>query len=601
MSVTLLDVLGAAQARRLSLVGETIGYLVLALADQVVDAPRRVIPDAVLVGQDGAVSILSSTACSSAEAETDLRSLLRQILSLARVESGALARMATREHPGATRGLVGAIEAALVPINRAAGRRALGRLYRETRRAIEEGIVRPADARASVDNPGPARAHPEPACFLEGSSETDDARANAHSQIDPDPVLEVHDIEEVDDEWEEVLSFEPPTARLTQCTAPLPPVSAPGQSSGYLACGCTEPLSFVGPRASAVIRSDDPCTAPLPSVAPSSDCAAPGEANHAGDETGRLDRPDEPLVPDTVGADFPESVEVCAEAERSMDLGDFIAAAAGPSDPRPAFQLVPAPRRILPGSSICATDAGLGLAPWDQVPCLPLADERSGGPLPSFGEDPLTEWLGAEDETERSFPPPLVWLESHQGDSTPGPTWLAETVLAEFDGNSERLRIALSLLGDSEARATNAQADSPDWRMDLEPVPDHARPGPVARLLTPPPDPAALWRAPRVFEPAASDVDELVGRFSVSAGRTQADLCRYLTEVAGLDRTPPPPPLTGRPIIPVGALPRMGADPSERRMRAVKAVWASLQTGSGAEHPADPSGEAEARPHADAM
>ena len=43
MSVTLLEVMAAAQARRSSLVGETIGYLVLAVADQVVDAPRHVV------------------------------------------------------------------------------------------------------------------------------------------------------------------------------------------------------------------------------------------------------------------------------------------------------------------------------------------------------------------------------------------------------------------------------------------------------------------------------------------------------------------------------------------------------------------------------
>ena len=42
MSVTLLEVLAAAQARRASLVGEMAGYLVLGVSDQVASAPRRI-------------------------------------------------------------------------------------------------------------------------------------------------------------------------------------------------------------------------------------------------------------------------------------------------------------------------------------------------------------------------------------------------------------------------------------------------------------------------------------------------------------------------------------------------------------------------------
>ena len=63
MSVTLLEVLAAAQTRRASLVGEMAGYLVLGLADQVVGAPRRVGPDEVVLGEDGSVRISGGIAC----------------------------------------------------------------------------------------------------------------------------------------------------------------------------------------------------------------------------------------------------------------------------------------------------------------------------------------------------------------------------------------------------------------------------------------------------------------------------------------------------------------------------------------------------------
>jgi hypothetical protein len=144
--------------------------------------------------------------------------------------------------------------------------------------------------------------------------------------------------------------------------------------------------------------------------------------------------------------------------------------------------------------------------------------------------------------------------------------------------------VALELLGRASPEPGNpgtVPAEGSEWELDLGLLADLGRPGRAFQSPAPPPDPAALWRAPRVFDPVESDVDELLGRFSVSAGRSHPDLCRYLTEIAGVDRTPPPPPLAGQPIIPVGEFPCARTDPPGRGMSAIQAVWSWLATGPG--------------------
>jgi hypothetical protein len=188
------------------------------------------------------------------------------------------------------------------------------------------------------------------------------------------------------------------------------------------------------------------------------------------------------------------------------------------------------------------------------------------------------------EDVEKSSPPPLAWLDGRDGETSPRPTRVVEALLADFDGDLERLQLALELLGRAGPEAGNPEdlpADGSEWELDLGLLANLGQPGRDVPPPAPPPDPAALWRAPRVFDPVESDVDELLGSFSVSAGRSHPDLCRYLTEIAGLDRTPLPPALTGQPIVPVGALPCARSDPPERGTRTVQAVWSWLATGPG--------------------
>ncbi len=144
MTVTLLDVLAAGRARQASVVAETAGSVVLALADQVAHLPRRLSAAAIELLPEGGLRLDGSEATSEAASELALRRLLRCLLDLTRGTAPSLSRVGARPARGNLPALVHELEVALVPVNRAAGRRALARLHRETLRALTGGI--PASA-----------------------------------------------------------------------------------------------------------------------------------------------------------------------------------------------------------------------------------------------------------------------------------------------------------------------------------------------------------------------------------------------------------------------------------------------------------------------
>ncbi len=144
MSVSLSEVKRAARAHRAPLAGESAGYLVLALADQVLSAPRVVSASDVQLTEDGALRIARGEASSEGEAELSLRRALDDLLLVASSGSAALMRAGRRTAPSGLSALVKELEAALIPVNRAAAKRALSRLHRETARALVSGQL-PAD------------------------------------------------------------------------------------------------------------------------------------------------------------------------------------------------------------------------------------------------------------------------------------------------------------------------------------------------------------------------------------------------------------------------------------------------------------------------
>ena len=140
MSVSIAEILRGAALHAVPLTGECAGYLVLAAADQALTAPRQVDAAELHLLDDGSVRAVGTRACSEVDAERDLRQLLDRLLSSASSVTPALlsAGAGALPEPEWPR-FLREIERALIPVNRAAARRALARLEREAARAVESG------------------------------------------------------------------------------------------------------------------------------------------------------------------------------------------------------------------------------------------------------------------------------------------------------------------------------------------------------------------------------------------------------------------------------------------------------------------------------
>ncbi len=190
MSVTLSEVRRAAKAHRAPLAGESAGYLVLAIADQVLSAPRLVQAADVQLTEEGGLRVLSGHASSDADAELSLRRALDQLLLVASSGSAALTRASRRTEPTGLSTLVRELEAALIPVNRAAARRALARVHRETARALASGALPEEETQAVLAAPAAALAPPVVA-----------ARVPVPA---PAPVLEPEPVQDEQDEQDEL-------------------------------------------------------------------------------------------------------------------------------------------------------------------------------------------------------------------------------------------------------------------------------------------------------------------------------------------------------------------------------------------------------------
>lgn len=139
MTVSLNEILAAAQSHAAPLAAESAGYLLLAVADHVAVAPRLVAAEDVELFHDGSVRLRSRPAPDVARAEHAVRGLLGRTLEVSSSVGPALRRAAERREETGLAALVRELEVALIPVNRGAARRALSRLHRETERARDAG------------------------------------------------------------------------------------------------------------------------------------------------------------------------------------------------------------------------------------------------------------------------------------------------------------------------------------------------------------------------------------------------------------------------------------------------------------------------------
>lgn len=143
--VTLPQILVAASTRHANMVPESAGYFILALCETIGCLPLAVPDTAIELSAEGAVVVTQQGKVVNApEAAQAMRELFARLLAITTGPTPRLAAVARPRELALERGVdafAAEVEAALVPMNRSAGKRSLGRLARETLRAIESGTL----------------------------------------------------------------------------------------------------------------------------------------------------------------------------------------------------------------------------------------------------------------------------------------------------------------------------------------------------------------------------------------------------------------------------------------------------------------------------
>ncbi|MDP8998744.1 MAG: hypothetical protein M3O46_01385 [Myxococcota bacterium] len=166
-SVTLDELLTVVAAGRVPLAPELAGYLALEIAEHADPGGGDVDPKSVYVGDEGTVALVRlKRERVSGDAEASIRSSLARLLEASGSQTPSLAAASKRRNGGGLPALAEELEAALIPVNRAAGRRALARLAREVKR-VTLGVGRhtlpsPSSPR-SKEPASPASSQPGPA------------------------------------------------------------------------------------------------------------------------------------------------------------------------------------------------------------------------------------------------------------------------------------------------------------------------------------------------------------------------------------------------------------------------------------------------------
>ncbi len=161
-AITLEDVFAMVVGKRVPLAPELAGYLCLEVAEKADSAGSgggAVDPRSVYIADEGTVALVrprTERAATGGDAEESIRSILAQLLEASGSSTPALTAVSRRTRAGSLRALMEDIEAALIPVNRAAGRRALARLAREVKR-VTHGVGRNASASRALSGEWSAR------------------------------------------------------------------------------------------------------------------------------------------------------------------------------------------------------------------------------------------------------------------------------------------------------------------------------------------------------------------------------------------------------------------------------------------------------------
>ncbi len=161
-SVTLEDVLAVVQTRRVPLAPELAGYLALEIAEASASWGSAVEPRLVYVSEEGSVALVRQRGGAprtddERRGPPSVRVILGEMLAAGGGSTPALNAVARKNDPdGDGLALAQELEAALIPVNRSAGRRALARLARDVKRVMNK-VGRNAEATSVASRREPSR------------------------------------------------------------------------------------------------------------------------------------------------------------------------------------------------------------------------------------------------------------------------------------------------------------------------------------------------------------------------------------------------------------------------------------------------------------
>ncbi|WP_437522907.1 hypothetical protein WME79_32755 [Sorangium sp. So ce726] len=396
--VTLEEVVAAAHARSASLVPETSGYLALAVSDATSRLPLRLDDRAVLLTTEGTVTVRTrGDAVAPAEAARLLRDLLARLLaasagSMPNLTATARPRPAHEQDPEA---VARELEAALIPVNRNAARRALARLARETLRAKEAGRLRrprpevqakPAAPEADEMRPPPQAEHArrDATAAAPRSDAPAAARSDAPAAPLPNPIVEL------------TLSPGPVAPAIVELTL------SPGLVACATAAAALPAPASAGDAAGAV--AVDPCPEiPSAPAHASEQVDAPERASHASEQVDALPEPTPTVVQAVVEiheaaapAEIPVIPELIEPARTIAPVAPLARTAAevAPEEARP----VPVPSLVVCGpvasSEALTSPEGIEVLLVDFSPAPPGVTLSSREPTPTqsilveFSPDP---------------------------------------------------------------------------------------------------------------------------------------------------------------------------------------------------------------------
>jgi len=599
MSVKLSEVMSATHARRASLAAEVAGYLVLAVADQVAGAPRSLGFADVSLGEEGQVKLAGGTPSPDVSAERCLRAMLEAMLLESSSVTPGLMRASQKAAGAGVETLIREIEVALVPVNRAAARRALARLHKDVIRALERGNLaawqprvslsdspsgapapvpeerRPAppplpvaaataDATSlSVDLPAVLAEEPEEAAFSEVGSSAFLPREVAVVEVawpsarEPEPALELAD------ELVVPVYIEEPSPALEPLVPDVPDLVVPPTPEPRARFVAPEPVTvpqpLVAPLGASESRPHRESETPVlgsPAFEPVEISEAmPGALILAGDDA--TERVPEVLDLQALGVECPDlhEAEIAALLDEDLigessissvatarvhEAGDPVDDALRTEDP-PALAVSSRPAVGAPAA-----------APSAEPPSAVEIALESDGAIGSLVEPisnrrvlELIPELDAFSDGEGIELVPRAELADADGD-------FLELVPAEdlvvghaFEPAAEEAAAPSPELASNSPPRVELHADLGEADARSAPPPVFAEPiSPVEaleRLRTLPARPMPGGYAPPRYAPRQSDVGALLGDFSVADTRSVGELCADLKALAGVEGTAPPP------------------------------------------------------------